>query len=99
MPITVEMPIRRVFHCRLKSSRLIIVPKWTMMKPTTTPASPSSDELANRSGGNRPVMKPTRKISDATKRLDSRDWVFLATQSLMVQTSMTTTKATTAFMA
>ena len=49
MPSTVEASIRNVFHCFLKSSRLIIVPRCTMMKPTTTPARASSDELASRS--------------------------------------------------
>ena len=43
MPSTVEAPMRNVFHCFLKSSRLIIVPRWTMMKPTTTPASARSE--------------------------------------------------------
>ena len=89
--------MRNVFHCFLKSSRLIIVPRCTMMKPTTTPASASSDELASRSSGKIPVRKPTRKISEATKSEDSSDFVFLATYSLTVQTAMTTTKATTGF--
>ena len=68
-----------------------------MMKPTTTPASARSEELASRSSGKMPVRKPTRKISEATNSDDSSDLVFLATYSLTVQTAMTTTKATTGF--
>ena len=97
MPMTVENPMRKVFHCFLKSSRLITVPRWTMMNPTTTPARASSDELARRSSGKIPDRNPTRKISDATNSEDSSDLVLRATYSLTVQTAMTTTKATIGF--
>ena len=49
--MTVETPITKVFHWRLNSAMLIRVPRWTMMNPTTTPPSPSSDEAGNRSSG------------------------------------------------
>jgi hypothetical protein len=68
-----------------------------MMKPTTTPASPSSDELESRSSGKRLVRKPMKKMIEATKSEDSSDLVLLATRSLMVHTSMTMTKASTGF--
>ena len=97
MPNTVLTPIRNVFHCFLKSSRLIIVPRWTMMNPTTTPASASNDDAVSRSSGNRPVRNPIRKMIEATNSDDSSDFVFFATKSLMVHTSMTTVKATTGF--
>ena len=97
MPSTVEAPMRKVRHCFLKSSRLIIVPRCTMMKPTTTPARASSDELASRSSGKMPVRKPTRKISEATNSELSSDLVFFATYSLTVHTAMTTTNASTGF--
>ena len=42
MPSTVEIPISSVRPCFLKSSRLISVPRCTMMKPTTTPAKASN---------------------------------------------------------
>ena len=98
MPMTVENPMRKVFHCFLKSSRLMTVPRWTMMKPTTTPASASNDELASRSSGKIPDRNPTRKISEATNSEDSKDLVLRATNSLTVHTAMTTTKATIGFM-
>ena len=97
MPITVAIPTRRVRHCFLKSSRLIMVPRWTMMKPTTTPASASSDELASRSSGKMPVRNPIRKMIEATNSEESKDLVFFATKSLTVHTSMTTTNARTGF--
>ena len=97
MPITVATPMSNVLHCFLKSSRLIIVPRCTMMKPTTTPARASSDELASRSSGKMPVRNPMKKMIEATNSDDSSDLVFLATKSLMVQTSMTTTNARTGF--
>ena len=97
MPTTAAMPISSVRHCFVKSSRLIIVPRWTMMNPTTTPASASSDELASRSSGKTLVRNPTRKISDATNSDDKIDFVRFATRSLIVHTSMTTTNASTGF--
>ncbi len=97
MPTTVAIPTSSVFHCFLKSSRLIIVPRCTMTNPTTTPARASRLELASRSSGKTPVRKPTRKMMEATKSEDSRDRVFFATRSLTVQTSMTMTNASTGF--
>ncbi len=79
MPTTVATPMTKVFHCRLKSSRLIIVPRCTMMKPTTTPARPSRLELASRSSGKTSVRNPMRKMIDATNSDDSSDFVRLAT--------------------
>ena len=51
----------------------------------------------SRSSGKMLVRNPTRKISDATKSDDRSDWVFFATKSLTVQTSMMTTKARMGF--
>ena len=75
-----------------------MVPRWTMMNPTTTPARASSDELASRSSGKTLVRNPIRKMIEATNSEESRDFVLFATRSLTVQTSMTTTNATTGFM-
>ena len=97
MPTTVEMPTTRVFHWRSNSSMLISVPRCTMMKPTTTPPRPSREELARRSSGKMSVRKPMKKMIEATKSEESRDWVFFATQSLTVHTAMTMAKASTAF--
>ncbi len=67
------------------------------MKPTTTPARASSDELASRSSGKMPVRNPMKKMIEATNSEESKDFVFFATMSLTVQTSMTTTNARTGF--
>ena len=74
-----------------------MVPRCTMMKPTTTPARANRDDAVSRSSGNSPVMKPMRKMIDATNRLDSRPFVFLATNSPTVQTAITITNATMGF--
>ena len=71
--------------------------RWTMMKPTTAPASASGDELDSRSSGKMPVRKPIRKMIDATNSDDSSDLVRLATKSLIVHTSMTMTNASIEF--
>lgn len=98
MPITVATPTTKVRHCALKSARLIMVPRWTMMKPTETPPSASSDEEESRSSGKMPVRKPVRKMMEATNSEESLEFVFFATRSLTVQMAITMTNASTAFM-
>lgn len=99
MPITTATPTRKVRHCLATSARLMMVPRWTMMKPTATPPSASSDELASRSSGKIPVRKPVKKVTDATNSEESLESVFCATRSLTVQTAITTANARAEFMA